>query len=106
MQFRRDGQHRCRCTVDVGSPDHKASGLIAVNVTVPPKVFVNCRRLIISESLPQSTRQAWRGKEFGEFAPPFPGIGSALFLDVTAHHVFPEIVVDHVTSVTLYEFDP
>src|SRR4029077_15179223 len=93
--------------VAVGSPDHRVSGLIAVNGTAPPKVFVNCRRRIISrESLPQSTRQAWRGQEFAEFAPPFLGIGAASFLDVTAHHVFPEVVVDHVTSVTLDEFHP
>jgi hypothetical protein len=43
--------------VAIGSPDHKAPGLIATNVTAPPKVFVNCRRLIMSrERLPQSNR--------------------------------------------------
>jgi hypothetical protein len=31
-------------------------------------------------------------------------VGAATFLDVTAHHVFPQIVVNHVTSVTLDEF--
>src|SRR4029077_17651667 len=54
----------------------------------------------------QSARQSGRGKQFGEFAPPFLGIGAASFLNVTAHHVFPEIVVDHVTSITLDEFHP
>jgi hypothetical protein len=41
--------------VEVGSPDHKASGLIAVNVTAPPKVFANFRRLIISRVRPGLT---------------------------------------------------
>ena len=33
-------------------------------------------------------------------------IGAASFLDVTAHHVFAEIVIDHVASITLDEFHP
>src|SRR5207249_7694858 len=49
---------------------------------------------------------SWRGQKLGEFAPAFLGIGAAASLDVTAHHVFPQIVVDHVTSVTLDEFHP
>src|ERR1044072_5028846 len=36
--------------VAVALLDHKASGLIAVNVTAPPKVFANFRRLIIYRS--------------------------------------------------------
>src|SRR4029077_14295401 len=40
--------------VAVGSPDQIASGLIAVNVIAAPKVFVNCRRLIISRGTSSS----------------------------------------------------
>src|SRR5262245_14100051 len=40
-----------------GSPDHRASGLIAVRVTAPPSTFVNRRRLIMSEGLPKT---AWQ----------------------------------------------
>jgi hypothetical protein len=41
----------------VGSFDHKATGLIAANVTAPPKVFANCRRLIITAHF--CTQRRW-----------------------------------------------
>src|SRR5689334_15507370 len=54
----------------------------------------------------QPARQSWRRKEFREFAPTFLGIVAASFFDVTAHHVFPEIIIDHVASVSFDEFHP
>src|SRR5206468_72313 len=61
-------------------------------------------RSINHQLLLQSAWQSRRREQLAKFAPTFLGIGAASFLDVMTHHVFPEIVIDHVTPVTLDEF--